>query len=141
MPTRGRRTMGLGAGLYLASWGFGTAAMYPVAIALLALPVLAWLWVRTSARPSELRRRSGHRELVEGGRVVVEVELRAEGGPLPARARMAEQVGELGVRDVPLQRAGHVLRGRYALDPAPRGRYRLEAAELVVDDPLGLAES
>lgn len=141
MTSRGKATLGLAAGLYLASWGFGTAAMYPVATGLLALPVLAWLWVRISARPTELRRRTGHRELVEGGRVAVEVELRAEGGPLPARARMAEQVGDLGVRDVPLQRRGHVLRGRYALDPAPRGRYRLEAAELVVDDPLGLAES
>ena len=141
MTSRGRATLGLAAGLYLASWGFGTAAMYPVATGLLALPVLAWLWVRISARPTELRRRTGHRELVEGGRVAVEVELRAEGGPLPARARMAEQVGDLGVRDVPLQRRGHVLRGRYALDPAPRGRYRLAAAELVVDDPLGLAET
>jgi uncharacterized protein (DUF58 family) len=141
MTSRGKATLSLAAGLYLASWGFGTAAMYPVATGLLALPVLAWLWVRMTARPTELRRRTGYRELVEGGRVAVEVELRADGGPLPARARMAEQVGDLGVRDVPLQRRGHVLRGRYALDPAPRGRYRLEAAELVVDDPLGLAES
>ena len=110
MTSRGKGTLGLAAGLYLASWGFGTAAMYPVATGLLALPVLAWLWVRISARPTELRRRTGHRELVEGGRVAVEVELRAEGGPLPARARMAEQVGDLGVRDVPLNRRGHVLR-------------------------------
>jgi uncharacterized protein (DUF58 family) len=141
VTARGKGTLALGAALYLASWGFGTGAMYPVAIGLMALPLLAWLWVRTAARPNELRRRTGRRELVEGGRVVVDVELRAEGGPLPARARLAEHVGSLGLRDVPLQRRGHSLRGRYALDPAPRGRYRLEAAELVVDDPLGLAES
>jgi uncharacterized protein (DUF58 family) len=141
MTRRGKGTLSLAAGLYLASWGFGTAAMYPVATGLLVLPVLAWLWVRITARPTELRRRTGHRELVEGGRVVVEVELRADGGPLPARARMAERVGDLGVRDVPLRRRGYILRGRYTLDPAPRGRYRLEAAELVVDDPLGLAEA
>jgi uncharacterized protein (DUF58 family) len=141
VTARGKGTLALGALLYVASWGFGTAAMYPVAVGLVALPVLAWLWVRMSARPTELRRRTGHRELVEGGRVAVEVEVRAEGGPLPARAHMAERVGDLGLRDVPLQRRGHVLRGRYALDPAPRGRYRLEAAELVVDDPLGLAET
>ena len=115
--------------------------MYPVAIGLMALPVLAWLWVRIFARPTELRRRTGHRELVEGGRVAVEVEVRASGGPLPSRARMAERVGDLGMREVPLRRRGHSLRGRYALDPAPRGRYRLEAAELVMDDPLGLAEA
>jgi uncharacterized protein (DUF58 family) len=141
LTSRGKGTFGLAAGLYLASWAFGTAAMYPVAIGLMALPVLAWLWVRIFARPTELRRRTGHRELVEGGRVAVEVEVRATGGPLPSRARMAERVGDLGVREVPLRRRGHSLRGRYALDPAPRGRYRLEAAELVMDDPLGLAEA
>src|SRR3954454_19300397 len=106
MTSRGKGTHVLAAGLYLASWGFGTHAMYPVAVGLVALPVLAWLWVRMSARPTELRRRTGHRELVEGGRVAVEVEVRAEGGPLPARAHMAERVGDLGLRDVPLQRRG-----------------------------------
>jgi len=110
-------TLGLAAGLYLASWAFGTAAMYPVAIGLIALPVLAWLWVRIFARPTELRRRTGHRELVEGGRVAVEVEVRATGGPLPSRARMAERVGDLGVREVPLRRRGHSLRGRYRARP------------------------
>ena len=115
--------------------------MYPVAVGLLAAPVLAWLWVRLTARPTELRRRTGHRELVEGGRVVVEVEIRAEGGLLPARATLLEQMGDLGSRELPLRQRGHALYGRYTIDPAPRGRYTLAAAELRVDDPLGLAES
>jgi uncharacterized protein (DUF58 family) len=138
---RGKGTLVLAAGLYLASWGFGTHAMYPVAVGLLAAPVLAWLWVRLTARPTELRRRTGHRELVEGGRVVVEVEIRAEGGLLPARATLLEQMGDLGSRELPLRQRGHALYGRYTIDPAPRGRYTLAAAELRVDDPLGLAES
>src|SRR4029079_6720671 len=124
---RGKGTLVLAAGLYLASWGFGTHAMYPVAIGLMAAPVLAWLWVRLTAKPTELRRRTGHRELVEGGRVLVdvappaaggglvEVELRAEGGVLPSRAAMEEQVGDLGMRPVALRQAGHTLRGRYAI--------------------------
>jgi uncharacterized protein (DUF58 family) len=115
--------------------------MYPVAVGLLAAPVLAWLWVRLTARPTELRRRTGHRELVEGGRVVVEVEIRAEGGLLPARATLLEEMGDLGSRELPLRQRGHALYGRYTIDPAPRGRYTLAAAELRVDDPLGLAES
>ena len=141
MTARGKGTLVLAAGLYFASWGFGTHAMYPVAVGLLAAPVLAWLWVRLTARPTELRRRTGHRELVEGGRVVVEVEIRAEGGLLPARATLLEQMGDLGSRELPLRQRGHALYGRYTIDPAPRGRYTLAAAELRVDDPLGLAES
>ena len=141
MTARGKSTMFLAAGLYLASWGFGTHAMYPVAVGLLAAPVLAWLWIRLTARPTELRRRTGRRELVEGGRVTVEVEIRAEGGVLPARATMLEQVGELGPRELPLRQRGHALYGRYVIDPAPRGRYTLSAASLRFDDPLGLAES
>jgi uncharacterized protein (DUF58 family) len=69
------------------------------------------------------------------------VDVRGDGGLLPARATMVEQVGDLGVQEVPLRPAGHALRGRYVIDPAPRGRYTLAAAELRVDDPLGLAES
>ena len=141
MTARGKSTLALAFGLYVAAWGFGTSAMYPVAIGLMAAPVLAWLWVRLTAKPTELRRRTGHRELVEGGRVLVDVELRAEGGVLPSRAAMEEQVGDLGMRPVALRQSGHTLRGRYAIDPAPRGRYTLEAAELVIDDPLGLAEA
>jgi uncharacterized protein (DUF58 family) len=141
MTPRGKGTLVLAAGLYFASWGFGTHAMYPVAVGLLAAPVLAWLWVRLTARPTDLRRRTGHRELVEGGRVVVEVEIRAEGGLLPARATLLEQMGDLGSRELPLRQRGHALYGRYTIDPAPRGRYTLAAAELRVDDPLGLAES
>jgi uncharacterized protein (DUF58 family) len=141
VTSRGKGTLMLAAGLYIASWGFGTSAMYPVAVGLFAAPLLAWLWVRLTARPTALRRRTGHRELVEGGRVVVEIDVRAEGGLLPARATMVEQVGDLGSREVPLRHRGHALRGRYTIDPAPRGRYTLAAAELRVDDPLGLAES
>ena len=137
MTPRGKGTLVLAAGLYLASWGFGTHAMYPVAVGLMAAPVLAWLWVRLTARPTELRRRTGHPELVEGGRVVVEVEIRAEGGLLPARATLLEQMGDLGSRELPLRQRGHALYGRYTIDPAPRGRYTLAAAELRVDDPLG----
>ena len=120
VTARGKGTLALAFGLYVAAWGFGTSAMYPVAVGLMAAPVLAWLWVRLTARPTELRRRTGHRELVEGGRVLVDVELRAEGGVLPARAAMEERVGDLGVRPVALRQSGHTLRGRYAVDPAPR---------------------
>ena len=69
------------------------------------------------------------------------MEVRPEGGLLPARATLLEQMGDLGSRELPLRQRGHALYGRYTIDPAPRGRYTLAAAELRVDDPLGLAES
>jgi uncharacterized protein (DUF58 family) len=141
VTSRGSGTLLLAFALYIASWGFGTTAMYPVAVGLFAAPLIAWLWVRLTAKPTNLRRRTGHRELVEGGRVAVEVEVRGDGGLLPARATMIEKIGDLGTQEVPLRHAGHALRGRYVIDPAPRGRYTLAAAELRVDDPLGLAES
>ncbi|HYW29694.1 MAG TPA: DUF58 domain-containing protein [Gaiellales bacterium] len=141
MTSRGTGTLLLAFALYIASWGFGTSAMYPVAVGLFAAPLIAWLWVRLTAKPTNLRRRTGHRELVEGGRVGVEVEVRGDGGLLPARATMLEKIGDLGTQEVPLRHVGHALRGRYVIDPAPRGRYTLAAAELRVDDPLGLAES
>ena len=34
MTSRGRRLLLLAAGLYLVSWGFGTAVMFPVAVGL-----------------------------------------------------------------------------------------------------------
>ena len=63
-----------------------------------------------------MRRRTGHRELVEGGRVVVASRCGAEGGPLPARATLLEQLGDdLGSRELPLRQRGHALRGRYTI--------------------------
>jgi uncharacterized protein (DUF58 family) len=141
MTGRGKALLVLGSGLYLSAWGFGTRPMFLISVGLMALPVLAWLWIRVSAKPTALFRRTGRRELVEGSRVVVDVELKIEGSPVPARARLQETVGDLGARPVSLRRAGYGLRGSYVIDPAPRGRYPLHAAEVVIDDPLGLAES
>ena len=66
MTTRGRRLLLLAAGLYLVSWGFGTAVMFPVAIGLSIAPLVALIWVKALDRPMLLRRRTGHLELTEG---------------------------------------------------------------------------
>ena len=88
-----------------------------------------------------LRRRTGSRELVEGGTVPVTIEVRPDAGPLPGRATVVDRVGGMGERIVPVQRIGHTLRGRYLLDVVPRGRYALEGAVLLLDDPFGLTEA
>jgi uncharacterized protein (DUF58 family) len=141
MTTRGRRLLLLAAGLYLVSWGFGTAVMFPVAIGLSIAPLVALIWVKALDRPMLLRRRTGHLELTEGQSVDVGLEVRpATGGPIPGRAVMVDRLGSR-VIETELGRRGRVLRGRYEIANAPRGRYRMDGAELLIADPFGLAEA
>ncbi len=141
MTTRGRRLLLLAAGLYLVSWGFGTAVMFPVAIGLSIAPLIALVWVKALDRPMLLRRRTGHLELTEGQSVDVGLEVRPDtGGPIPGRAVMVDKLGSR-VIETELGRRGRVLRGRYEIAAAPRGRYRMDGAELLIADPFGLAEA
>src|SRR3954453_7953753 len=141
LSARGQATLALGVCLYVIAWGFGTSELFAVAIGLIAAPLLALLWLRFLVRPMALRRRTGERELVEGGTVPVTLEVRPDAGPLPGRATVVDQIGGMGKRAVAVQRIGHTLRGRYLLDDVPRGRYSMKGAVLVLDDPFGLTES
>ena len=100
MTRRGRRVLWLALGLYIAAWGFGTDAMFPVAVGLALAPAAAWGWVRLLDRPMRLRRRAGHLELVEGQSFAVGLEVTADGGPLPSRAVVVDRVGK---RPVPAE--------------------------------------
>ncbi len=141
MTTRGRRLLLLAAGLYLVAWGFGTAVMFPVAIGLSVAPLVALIWVKALDRPMLLRRRTGHLELTEGQSVDVGLEVRPDtGGPIPGRAIMLDRLGKR-VIEAELARRGRVLRGHYQIAAAPRGRYRMDGAELLIADPFGLAEA
>ncbi len=142
MTTRGRRLLLLAAGLYLVSWGFGTAVMFPVAVGLALAPLVALGWVKVLNRPMLLRRRTGHLELTEGQSVDVGLEVRPDtGGPIPGRAIMVDRLGSTQAVTTELVKRGRVLRGRYEITRAPRGRYLLDGAELVIADPFGLAEA
>jgi uncharacterized protein (DUF58 family) len=142
MTTRGRRLLLLAAGLYLVSWGFGTAVMFPVAVGLALAPLAALGWVKVVDRPMLLRRRTGHLELTEGQSVDVGLEVRpATGGPVPGRAVMVDRLGSTRLIETELARRGRVLRGRYEIASAPRGRYRMDGAALLVADPFGLAQA
>ena len=66
MTRRGRRVLWLALGLYIAAWGFGTDAMFPVAVGLALAPAAAWGWVRLLDRPMRLRRPAGPHDQVEG---------------------------------------------------------------------------
>jgi uncharacterized protein (DUF58 family) len=115
--------------------------MFPVAIGLSIAPLVALVWVKAIDRPMLLRRRTGHLELTEGQSVDVGLEVRPDtGGPIPGRAVMIDRLGSR-VIETELGRRGRVLRGRYEIAAAPRGRYRMDGAELVIADPFGLAEA
>ena len=138
LTTRGRCVLGLGLGVYLAAWAFGSKPLYPVATGLLLAVAAAWLWVRLANRPFRVRRGWGDNEHVEGDDVPVVVEIDASGPVLPAAATLVEQVGRVGEQRHGLRRNGRRLSVRYVLRRLPRGRYTFENVRLDLADPFGL---
>lgn len=139
MTRRGRLTLGLGLGTYLSAWAFGAHVLYAPAVGLLLAVGVALLWTNVLARPLRLQRNVDRERPIEGGDVVVRVELEGDGGMLPASAVLRDRPGVLGERDVVVARVGRALRAVYRLRRVPRGRYRFEGARAVIEDPFGLA--
>jgi uncharacterized protein (DUF58 family) len=141
LTERGRRALLLAGGIYLVAWGFGSRALYPVAIGL-ALAVLgARLWVVIIRQPVQLRRRLGAREYVEGDDVTIGLEATALRHPGPRTLEVYEEISRLGERRVELNRRGSSLLVRYILPAVGRGRYRFEAVRAVFEDPFALARA
>ena len=152
LTRRGRSILGLGFGVYLAAWAFGSKPLYPVAIGLLLVVAVAWVWVRLANRPFRVRRGWGDSEHVEGDDVPVVVELEATAGVLSASATLVERVGRLGDQRHSLRRRNRERRGRrhslrrnrrrlsirYVLDRLPRGRYAFEEVRVEIADPFEL---
>jgi uncharacterized protein (DUF58 family) len=139
MTTRGRAALALGAATYLAGWAFGSRPLDLVAVGLLLAVFAAWLVVRFTARPLELRR-STKVLPIEGDDVQVRVEVELEAARAPAGVTLVERYEKLGERRTQLEREGRHLWTRYALPAVPRGRYRIETAA-VVEDAFGLERS
>src|ERR1043166_5854613 len=138
LTARGRCVLGLGLGVYLAAWAFGSKPLYPVATGLLLGGVVAWVWVRLANRPFRMRRGWGDREHLEGDDVPVVVELDASASVLPAAAALVGGVGRLGGEGPAPRRHGRRLSVRYVLSRLPRGRYAFEDVRLEIADPFGL---
>ncbi len=137
MTARGRAALAFGAAIYLAGWAFGSRPLDVVAVGLLLTVLVAWLAVRLTARPVELRR-SSQTVPVEGDDVQVRVELELESALAPAAITLVERYSKLGERRTQLRREGRHLWARYVLPSVPRGRYRIEEAVALVEDPFGL---
>jgi uncharacterized protein (DUF58 family) len=138
LTRRGRGVLGLGLGVYLAAWAFGSKPLYPVATGLLLVVALAWVWVRLANRPFRVQRGWGDIEHVEGDDVPVVAQLEASGTVLPAAATLVERVGRLGEQRHLLRRHGRRLAVRYVLEGLPRGRYAFEDVRLEIADPFAL---
>src|SRR5512132_2445679 len=138
LTARGRCVLGLGLGVYLAAWAFGSKPLYPVATGLLLVVGVAWAWVRLANRPFRVRRGWGDREHLEGDDVPVVIELDASASVLPAAATLVERVGRLGGQRHALRRHGRRLSVRYVLSRLPRGRYAFEDVRVEIADPFGL---
>jgi uncharacterized protein (DUF58 family) len=139
MTRRGRFTLALGAGTYLAAWAFGAHVLYAPAVGLFLAVGAALIWTNILAPPLRFHRHVDRDRPIEGDDVVVRVELEGEGGILPATVVLKEQAGRLGERDVVVNRDGRFLRAVYRLRNVPRGRYRFTGARIVVEDPFGLS--
>jgi uncharacterized protein (DUF58 family) len=138
LTARGRCVLGLGLGVYIAAWAFGSKPLYPVATGFLLVAAVAWMWVRLANRPFRVRRGWGDNEHVEGDDVPVVVELDASASVLPAAATLIERVGRLGEQRHGLRRSGRRLSLRYVLERLPRGRYAFEDVRVEIADPFGL---
>ncbi|MFL6020336.1 MAG: DUF58 domain-containing protein [Gaiellaceae bacterium] len=138
LTRRGRVVLGLGFGVYVSAWAFGSKPLYPVAAGLLLVVATAWVWVRLAKRPFHVRRGWGDTEHVEGDDVPVAVELEATASVLPAAATLVERVGRLGAQRHPLRRHGRRLSVRYVLGGLPRGRYTFGDVRIELADPFGL---
>ena len=140
LTRRGRFTLALGGGTYLAAWAFGAHVLYAPAVGVLLAVGAAIIWTNALARPLSLHRELERDRPVEGDDVSVRVELEADGGVIPATVLLHEPVGRLGERQVVVARDGRFLRAVYRLRRVPRGRYRFTGARAVVEDPFGLAK-
>ena len=141
LTNRGRITLFLAAGIYVAGWAFGTWEAYPLALGLAIAVAVAAVTVRIGRGPYRLTRRIGTAEAVEGSELPVRVEVRSESGAVPPTAELVEVVQGVRRVTVPLRRGSDGLYGHYTINGLPRGRYGLEPARLVVEDPFGLQRS
>jgi len=139
LTSRGRLALGLGLVAYVVAWATGSNALYPVAVGLVVVAVLTWTWVRLARRPVRVTRHSSRSDHYEGDDVAVGVDVELASGLVPPGAVvLRERLSKLGDRETALRGRGSVVSAGYVLDRLPRGRYVVEEAFAVLEDPFGL---
>lgn len=141
LTSRGRSVLVIAFGIYVAGWALGTREAFVVAIGLGLAVTAAVAYVALTSGPFRLARRSIGSEHVEGEDVPVDLRVDTLAGLPPVGARLRDGLANVGQATVVLRRRrrGAPLGARYTMRSLPRGRYRLDEAQLEVEDPLGLA--
>jgi uncharacterized protein (DUF58 family) len=138
LTDRGRWILAFGGGVYLAAWGFGSEALYPIAVGLVLAVAAASLWVRLLAKPMTLNRLLAEGEHLAGDDIPVRLEVDVDGRMPSGALVVREHIARLGERETVMVNRRGRLRGTYRLERVPRGRYPVEAVEAVLEDPFGL---
>ena len=138
LTDRGRWILAFGGGIYLVAWAFGATALYPIGLGLVLAVSAAALWVRLLNRPMRMNRTLGKGDHLAGEDIDVRLELDVAGRMPSGALTVVERIAKFGeVQTVVLNRHGR-LRGSYVLDRVPRGRYPIESATALLEDPFGL---
>jgi len=138
LTDRGRWILAFGGGVYLAAWGFGSAALYPIALGLVLAVGAAALWVRFLKKPMRLNRILAQGEHLAGDDIPVRLEMDVDGRMPSGALIVREHFARLGdVETVMVNRRGR-LRGGYRIEGVPRGRYEVKSVDAVLEDPFGL---
>jgi uncharacterized protein (DUF58 family) len=138
LTDRGRWILAFGGGVYLAAWGFGSEALYPIAVGLVLAVAAAALWVRFLSRPISLSRILADGQHVAGDDVPVRLEVDVDGRIPSGAIVVRERIARLGERETVMANRHGRLRGSYVIKKVPRGRYPVESVEAVLEDPFGL---
>ena len=138
LTDRGRWILAFGGGVYLVAWGFGSVALYPIALGLVLAVAAAALWVRFLSKPMTLNRILADGEHVAGDDIPVRLEVDLEGRMPSGALVIRERIARLGERETVMANRRGRLRGGYRLEQIPRGRYPVESVDAVLEDPFGL---
>ena len=138
LTDRGRWILAFGGAVYLAAWAFGTTALYPIGLGLVLAVAAAALWVRLLNRPIRVNRVLGQGDHLAGDDISVRLEVDSSGLMPSGALTVVERIAKFGeVQTIVLNRHGR-LRGGYILERVPRGRYPIESAKGLLEDPFGL---
>jgi uncharacterized protein (DUF58 family) len=132
--TRAGGAAALGALLLTAALTFGADTLYVPGIGLLLLSAAAWIWVALAAAGAGLERHGGPHAVEEGHAWPLVLD-RRRGLVRPPGGELVEPVLR---RPLPIGR-GSPARVRVDVRFERRGRRTLQAAQLSIQDPLGLA--
>ena len=138
LTDRGRWILAFGGGVYLAAWGFGSEALYPIAVGLVLAVAAAALWVRFLNRPITLNRIVADGRHVAGDDIPVRLEVDVDGRIPSGAIVIRERIARLGQRETVIANRHGRLRGSYVIKQVPRGRYPVESVDAVLEDPFGL---